>query len=112
MGKGSGFNAPIEAIESTGQDVRGLADKAKGIAEASSNAEVSETAWGVVGIFVKSGYSDLLQQLNKHLTEIQEGLTSNADKLTESAQNYKQIDQETQGSLQQIMGKFTTGGDA
>ncbi|GAB2746360.1 hypothetical protein GCM10027174_20420 [Salinifilum aidingensis] len=112
MGKGNGFNAPTEAIDNTGQEIKGLEDKAGTIKDKSSEAEVADTAWGVVGLFVKSDYDDLLQQVDDHLDQIKQGIADIGDKLTETAKDYDEVDRAHQDAIQQVEDKFTMGGKA
>ncbi|MHA6801344.1 hypothetical protein [Bounagaea algeriensis] len=112
MGNGNGFNAPTEAIDKTGQEVKGLADTAGGIEQNSSRAEVSDSAWGMIGMFVKSDYDDLLQQFSEHLGEVKEGIEKAGDTFQEIAQDYDETDRSHQQSIQTIMDKINTGGAA
>ncbi|CCH32097.1 hypothetical protein BN6_48240 [Saccharothrix espanaensis DSM 44229] len=53
-----------------------------------ARADVSNKSWGVVGLFVKDNYTQLLDDLNDLFTAMQEGLQSGSDKFRGAAQDY------------------------
>lgn len=51
-------------------------------------ADVDDKSWGVVGIFVKQQYKQMLADLKDTFTAISEGLDSGAEKFRDTAQGY------------------------
>lgn len=108
-----GFTASTGAIKQTGTELSGLAEQAKRIQTTASNAEVAEDAWGKIGTqFAKVAYDGLLEKFSQHLEEIREGIADAGSKLTETADDYDEMDQEQQDAIQQILSQLGTGGKA
>jgi len=57
-----------------------------------AQSDVGDESWGVVGLFVKSKYTDMLGDLNDLLTDMTEGLQAGADKMAECAAAYREVD--------------------
>ncbi|MDQ2588571.1 WXG100 family type VII secretion target [Saccharothrix yanglingensis] len=72
------FAGKLDGHRATAAEIAGLAAK----------ADVSNKSWGVVGLFVKDNYTQMLNDLNELFTAMQEGLQSGADKFTGAAQDY------------------------
>ncbi|TQJ03215.1 ESX-1 secretion-associated protein [Amycolatopsis cihanbeyliensis] len=64
----------------TAGDIAGLVD----------TADVGDESWGVVGIFVKGKYTEMLGDLKDLCTDLQNGLQSGSDKFTQAADGYRQ----------------------
>lgn len=52
-------------------------------------ADVTDEAWGVVGIFAKQGYTDRLEELRSLLADLKSGVDAFATKLTTAGQMYQ-----------------------
>jgi hypothetical protein len=52
-------------------------------------ADVTDEAWGVVGIFAKQGYTDRLGELRALLTDLKDGVDGFVTKLNKAAEMYK-----------------------
>jgi hypothetical protein len=52
-------------------------------------ADVTNEAWGVVGIWAKKGYTDRLAELRSLLDEMKEGVRTLSDKIAEAANIYQ-----------------------
>jgi len=59
-------------------EVTGLVDK----------SDVGDKSWGVVGIFVKQQYTEMLGDLRETLTAMTEGLDSGVEKFRDTAKGY------------------------
>lgn len=62
------------------------ADKFGGLID---TADVTDEAWGVIGIFAKQGYTDRLNELRSLLTDMKGGVDAFVDKLSKAAQMYQ-----------------------
>ena len=52
-------------------------------------ADVSDEAWGLVGLFAKQGYTERLAELRSLLTDLKDGVDGFTTKLTKAAQMYQ-----------------------
>ncbi|MEU4442712.1 type VII secretion target [Actinosynnema sp. NPDC050801] len=77
------FAGKLGAHRGTAAEIAGLVAK----------ADVSNKSWGVVGLFVKDNYTQMLGDLNDLFTAMQEGLQSGADKFNGAAQDYDEQEQ-------------------
>jgi hypothetical protein len=69
---------------------RGTAGEIAGLV---AKADVGDKSWGVVGLFVKDNYTQMLADLNDLFTDLQEGLQSATDKFNGAAQDYEEHEQ-------------------
>ena len=84
----SGFSVdPEELREYAGklQGHRGFAGEVSALVDM---ADVGDKSWGVVGIFVKQQYTQMLGDLKETLTAMTEGLDSGAEKFRDTADGY------------------------
>ncbi|MEU4739161.1 type VII secretion target [Actinosynnema sp. NPDC023658] len=95
----SGFDVnPAELREFAGK-LDGHRGTAAQIAGLVAKADVSDKSWGVVGLFVKDNYTDMLSDLNDLFTALQEGLQSGADKFNGAAQDYDEQEEAVKALL-------------
>lgn len=66
-------------------------------------ADVGDESWGVVGLFVKQSYTDMLRDLQDLLKEMQDGLQSGADKFTGAAASYAAREDEVKQLLDKLL---------
>jgi hypothetical protein len=52
-------------------------------------ADVTDEAWGVIGIFAKQGYTERLTELRSLLTDLKDGVDTLAGKLTTAGEMYR-----------------------
>ncbi|MEV6441304.1 MULTISPECIES: hypothetical protein [unclassified Amycolatopsis] len=52
-------------------------------------ADVTNEAWGLVGLFAKQGYTDRLAELRSLLTDLKDGVDGFTTKLTKAAEMYQ-----------------------
>jgi hypothetical protein len=95
----SGFSVNPEELREYAdklQGHRGFAGEVSGLVD---KADVGDKSWGVVGIFVKQQYTEMLKDLEDTLTAMTEGLDSGVEKFRDTAKGY--ADQEE--ALQKIL---------
>ncbi|WP_434451615.1 WXG100 family type VII secretion target [Lentzea sp. E54] len=73
------FAGKLDGHKSTAGAIAGLVDK----------ADVGDKSWGIVGLFVKDEYDQMLGDLKELMTELQNGLQSAGDKFRGTAQDYQ-----------------------
>ncbi|EID53875.1 type VII secretion target [Saccharomonospora xinjiangensis] len=73
-----------------GDKLAGHKDTASQIAGLVNQADVGDKSWGVIGLIVKSRYTELLEDLNETFMLLQEGLQSGSDKFKAAADGYQQ----------------------
>lgn len=69
-------------------------------------SDVGGKSWGVVGIFVKGKYTEMLTELNELLVEMSAGLEAASEKLGAAADIYQQNEDDNAATLQQILRKL------
>jgi len=95
----SGFSVSPEELKEFAGKLDGHRDTASKIAELVGKADVGQKSWGVVGLFVKDQYTQLLGDLKDTLNAMQEGLQSGSDKFRDTAEGYAQQEE----ALKQIL---------
>lgn len=86
------FTVDLNGIDTYSGTLTG--DKAL-VSEVSSlvgQSDVGDESWGVVGIFVKAKYTEMLGDLNDLLADMSEGLAAGAEKMTACAAEYRDIE--------------------
>ncbi|MET9230957.1 type VII secretion target [Lentzea sp. NPDC003310] len=73
------FAGKLDGHKSTAGQIAGLVDK----------ADVGQKSWGIVGLFVKDEYDQMLGDLKELMTELQNGLHSAGEKFRGTAQGYQ-----------------------
>jgi len=58
-------------------------------------ADVTNEAWGIVGIWAKQGYTERLTELRSLLTEMKSGVASLTDKMIDTAAAYQNQEEDT-----------------
>ncbi|MEU6645098.1 hypothetical protein ABZ863_21395 [Saccharomonospora sp. NPDC046836] len=84
-----GIQTSIEAISGYARQLphyEGEADKFGNLIDA---ADVTDEAWGVVGIFAKQGYTERLAELRSLLTDMKDGVDAFVTKLNKAAEMYQ-----------------------
>lgn len=93
MPDGDGFQVDLPGITKYSGTLAGdkaLAAEVDGLV---GQSDVGDESWGIVGLFVKSTYTGMLGELKDLLKDMQDGLQSGADKMTECADTYHAIDE-------------------
>jgi hypothetical protein len=55
-------------------------------------ADVTDQAWGLVGLFAKQGYTERLTELRSLLTDLKDGVDGFTAKLTRAAEMYQGVE--------------------
>jgi hypothetical protein len=55
-------------------------------------ADVTDEAWGLVGLFAKQGYTERLTELRSLLTDLKDGVDGFTTKLTRAAEMYQGVE--------------------
>jgi len=71
-----------------------------------SQSDVGDESWGIVGLFVKSKYSGMLGDLNDLLTDMTDGLQAGAEKMTECATAYREVNEAAARAFTGIQGSI------
>ncbi|MET0134431.1 MAG: hypothetical protein ABW215_12655 [Kibdelosporangium sp.] len=86
---GSGVQVDVPALTAYARQLGyydGEADKFSGLID---QADVTNEAWGVLGVWAKQSYADRLTELRSLLSEMKEGVDALTSKITESAAVYQ-----------------------
>lgn len=86
----SGYSVNPEELKAYAGKLDGHRDSASKIIELVDRADVGDKSWGVVGIFVKDQYTQLLGDFKETLKAMQDGLQSGSDKFRDTADGYAQ----------------------
>jgi len=90
---GDGFHVDLKGIDGYSgklSDDMALVSEVGGLV---AQSDVGDQSWGIVGLFVKSKYTEMLGDLNDLLGDMNEGLQAGAEKMTASAQTYRDIEE-------------------
>ncbi|CAM3060117.1 hypothetical protein SAXI111661_16460 [Saccharomonospora xinjiangensis] len=85
----SGIQTNIEAISEYARQLpfyEGEADKFRDLID---TADVTDEAWGIMGVFAKQGYTDRLEELRSLLEELKNGVDGFITKLNKAAEMYQ-----------------------
>jgi hypothetical protein len=88
-----GFNVDPGGLDGYSGKLSGDKNLVSEVSGLVAQSDVGDQSWGVVGIFVKSSYTGMLGDLNSLLGEMSDGLASGAQKMTECAEAYREVEQ-------------------
>jgi hypothetical protein len=94
-----GFGVEPEALHQYGDALAAKVDHAVEISDLVAKADVGDTSWGVVGLFVKADYTAMLNDLRDLLEAMRGGLQSGAIKAHASAAAYESAEDDIVSSL-------------
>ncbi|NIJ14230.1 arginine decarboxylase-like protein [Saccharomonospora amisosensis] len=86
----TGFNVNSEELRTYSGKLAGQKDTASEIAGLVDTADVGDKSWGVVGLFVKHSYTEMLGDLKELFTSLQDGFQSASEKFAMAADGYQQ----------------------
>jgi hypothetical protein len=89
---GDGAQADIAAISAYAGQLGYYEQEADKFGNLVDAADVSNEAWGIVGIFAKQGYTDRLAELRSLMNDMKNGVDSLITKVTQSAQMYQGLE--------------------
>ncbi|MEV7550804.1 hypothetical protein AB0N89_14360 [Amycolatopsis sp. NPDC089917] len=100
---GGGHKVVIEALRTysgkLGQDVQIPTEVGRLVQQ----SDVGDESWGVVGLFVKNEYTEMLTDLQDLVIEMGSGLTAAAEKLGNAATAYEQNEDDNVKALNEIL---------
>jgi len=85
----SGFDVNPDELTQFAGKLEGHQGRAAEIAGLVAKADVSDRSWGVVGLFNKDKYTQMLGDLNDLFADMQAGLQSGANKFRGTAQGFQ-----------------------
>lgn len=95
------------------EDLRRYADKlsnqrerATAIGGLVDTVDVGDQSWGVVGLFVKNEYSEMLADLKVLFGQLDQGLQSGAEKFKQAAEGYRRNEEGIRDLLNGIALQF------
>lgn len=86
------FNVDLGGIDTYAGTLSGDTALVSEVSGLVGQSDVGGESWGIVGIFVKSKYTEMLGDLNDLLADMSEGLRSGAEKMTACAKEYRDIE--------------------
>ncbi|MFF1606446.1 hypothetical protein ACFVYA_01610 [Amycolatopsis sp. NPDC058278] len=87
-----GYRVRVDALHKYAGQLDEYREQGTKITGKVAQADVGDKAWGVVGLFTKSGYDDTLRELQALLASISDGLASAQAKLTDAANVYQGVE--------------------
>lgn len=84
-----GIQTNIDAISGYARQLPFYEQEADKFGRLIDAADVTDEAWGVVGIFAKQGYAERLGELRSLLTDLKDGVDGFVTKLTKAAEMYQ-----------------------
>lgn len=113
----TGFTVRVSALHEYRGNLEQFRSQAGTFADLVAKADVSDEAWGLVGLATKSSYTEALTQLNSLLNAVERGLYHTADRIRRAAELYEASDtdaarrlREFQPELNQINAAGPAGG--
>lgn len=110
QGGGDGYQVMTQHLDACAGTLQGKADQAKEIAGIVQGADVGNESWGVVGIFVKQEYTNMLHGLTELLGAMEQGCHSASGKLHDCAEIYRKLEQDHKQQFEQLMQALGGGG--
>jgi hypothetical protein len=87
-----GIQTNIGAISGYARQLPYYEQEADGFGRLIDAADVTDDAWGVVGIFAKQGYTERLSELRSLLTDMKDGVGGFITKLNKAAEMYQGVE--------------------
>lgn len=97
-----GHSAKSENLRAYAQKLANGAEKTAEIKNLVDQADVSDEAWGVVGLKVKQEYTTLLNNLNELLDNMSDGYNSGNENFMNAASAYDEQENEVAQLLHQL----------
>lgn len=98
----SGFDVTASELSAYAQKLSGQGDTANQISDLVGKADVGDKSWGVVGLFVKDEYTQMLGDLEDLFADLKNGFQSAEAKFTKAAEGYQQYEDSVKGLLDGI----------
>ena len=97
-----GFIVEPEALERFSNDMPSYAQQATKFQDLVSRADVGNESWGLVGLYTKQGYDELLSKLQQLLGQLKQGCENAGQKFQSAAETYQRIDEQAARDLSSI----------
>ncbi|WP_020662813.1 hypothetical protein [Amycolatopsis benzoatilytica] len=106
----SGYQVQTAKLYEYSHQLAGNKTAVAGVKGKVDQADVGNQSWGVVGIFVKHMYTDLLGEMKDLLTDMENGLQSASDKIKRAGEFYDQTEDDHCRSWKDVMGQLDSIG--
>jgi len=103
MGAQDGYAVDIAALTKYSEDLKSNKESVAQVTGKVDEADVGDESWGIVGLFVKHKYTDMLGDLKDLLKEMEDGLGSASEKIGSAAKAYQEQDDQHKQSLSDIV---------
>lgn len=87
-----GIRTNVDAISEYARHLSFYEQEADKFGSLIDAANVTDEAWGVVGIFAKQGYTERLAELRSLLTDLRDGVDGLVTKLNKAAEMYRGVE--------------------
>lgn len=104
----NGFNVNADALDTYAGKLADNTSSVSDVIDLVNEADVSDESWGVVGLFVKNSYTEMLGDLRGLLADMTAGLRSASDKMSASAETYRAADRAHQETLKKILSELNS----
>ena len=88
-----GIQVDISALSAYARQLGYYDQEADKFGDLVDAADVTNEAWGVVGVFAKQGYTDRLAELRSLLNDMKDGVDALVTKVNQSAEMYQGIEE-------------------
>ncbi len=99
----NGFFINPEVIDKYSQKLADNKSSVNHVRDLVAQADVSDESWGVVGLFVKQSYTEMLGDFKDLLKEMSDGLQSASEKMMTAAKAYREAEEENRRILNDIV---------
>ncbi|HVW44740.1 MAG TPA: hypothetical protein VHC18_25675 [Amycolatopsis sp.] len=103
MAAQDGYAVDIAALTKYSGDLKSTKDSVSQVTGKVDEADVGDKSWGIVGLFVKHKYTDMLNDLKDLLKEMENGLDSASAKIGSAAKAYRESDEQHKQALSEIV---------
>ena len=103
MGAQDGYGVDIGALTKYSGDLKSNKDSVSKVTGKVEEADVGDKSWGIVGLFVKHKYTDMLNDLKDLLKEMENGLETASAKIGTAAKAYQDADDQHKQALSEIV---------
>lgn len=103
MGAQDGYGVDISALTKYSGDLKSNKDSVSQVTGKVDEADVGDKSWGIVGLFVKHKYTDMLNDLKDLLKEMENGLETASAKIGTAAKAYQDADDQHKQALSEIV---------
>ncbi|WP_197320636.1 hypothetical protein [Saccharomonospora sp. NB11] len=98
----TGFHVDLDALYRYSQALASHRSAVNTVRDQVDQADVGDESWGIVGLFVKQDYTNMLGDLKDLLSEMEEGLQSASYKVRTAAMHYRVAEDRHRATLQRI----------